>query len=110
MFVDTETASDQSDVEGRIRALSEDLKRRKMEAERLKKEQKKRQKEKLWQQEQTLKNQIEVRTVVIFRILVSFFFFFSWRIFRNAESPSESFSLSFVVDFSSTTIKFGIPT
>ena len=59
-----ETASEQSDVEGRIRALNDDLQRRKREAERLKKEQRKEEKKqehnKLKEQEQALKEQIEV--------------------------------------------------
>ena len=51
-------------MEGRIRALNDDLQRRKREAERLKKEQRKEEKKqehnKLKEQEQALKEQIEV--------------------------------------------------
>ena len=60
-----ETTSDQSDVEGRIRTLTEELKRRKLEAERLKKEQKKKQKEKLRAHEDSLKKQIEVGWLIV---------------------------------------------
>lgn len=60
LWLPTETASDQSDVEGRIRALGDELKRRKLEAEKLKREKKKKQKEKLKEQEENLKQQIEV--------------------------------------------------
>ena len=56
----TEPQSDASDVEGRIRALTEELKRRKLEADRLKKEARKKNKEKLYAQEDSLKKQIEV--------------------------------------------------
>ncbi|XP_064650175.1 centrosome-associated protein 350-like isoform X3 [Lineus longissimus] len=60
-YTQSETASisDASDIEGRIRALNEDLKRRKSEADRLKKEQKKRHKDRLKAQEASLKKQIE---------------------------------------------------
>ncbi|XP_013412629.1 centrosome-associated protein 350 isoform X2 [Lingula anatina] len=67
-YAQSETASDQSDVEGRIRALAEDLKRRKIEAERLKREQKKRHKERLRAQEASLKKQIEAYDNVIVQI------------------------------------------
>ncbi|XP_033728999.1 centrosome-associated protein 350-like isoform X2 [Pecten maximus] len=55
----TETQSDFSDYEGRVRALNEELKRRKVEADRLKKERKKRKKEILKNKEVALKKQIE---------------------------------------------------
>ena len=60
IFCLTETASDQSDVEGRIRALNQELMKRKREAEQLKKEAKRRDKERLKAQEASLKKQIEV--------------------------------------------------
>ena len=63
-FFLVETASDQSDVEGRIRALNQELIKRKREAEQLKKEAKRRDKERLKAQEASLKKQIEVRTVI----------------------------------------------
>ncbi|XP_043941681.1 centrosome-associated protein 350 [Protopterus annectens] len=55
----SETASDQSDIESRIRALREELKQRKAIAEQLKKEQKKRYKERLKAQEASLIKQLE---------------------------------------------------
>ena len=55
-----DTCSDQSDVEGRILALQEELRRRKMEAERLRREQRRKHRDKLRQQEQSLRKQIEV--------------------------------------------------
>ncbi|XP_074655620.1 centrosome-associated protein 350-like [Tubulanus polymorphus] len=61
-YTPSETASDQSDVEGRVRALNEDLKRRKAEAERLnkfRKEQRRRNKDRLKAQEASLKKQVE---------------------------------------------------
>lgn len=69
----SETASDQSDVEGRIRALSEELVRRKAEADRLKREHKKRQRDALKVKEQSLKKQIEVRFLhcYVFRSMTS---------------------------------------
>ncbi|KAL5012691.1 hypothetical protein ScPMuIL_011242 [Solemya velum] len=54
-----ETQSDQSDFEGRIRALSDELRRRKIEAEKLKRERKKRKKELMKNKEESLKKQIE---------------------------------------------------
>lgn len=59
-FVIPETASDQSDIEVRIHALSEELKRRKAEAEKLKKEQKKKNRERLKEKELSLQKQLEV--------------------------------------------------
>ncbi|XP_062614422.1 centrosome-associated protein 350-like [Saccostrea cucullata] len=55
----TETQSDLSDFEGRVRALTEDLKRRKIQADKLKKERKKRRKDILKNKEEALKKQIE---------------------------------------------------
>ena len=55
-----ETLSDASDIEVRIRALSEDLKRKKNEADRLRQEKKAKYKEKLKAQEESLIKQIEV--------------------------------------------------
>ncbi|XP_041481736.1 centrosome-associated protein 350-like isoform X3 [Lytechinus variegatus] len=55
----SETASDQSDIEGRVRALKDALKRRKMEADRLRKQQKRLNREKLKAQEASLKKQLE---------------------------------------------------
>ncbi len=56
----TETASDQSDVEGRIKVLTEELKKRKGEAEKVKKEARCKHKEKLREKEDQLKKQIAV--------------------------------------------------
>uniref|UniRef100_T1JKR7 Uncharacterized protein n=1 Tax=Strigamia maritima TaxID=126957 RepID=T1JKR7_STRMM len=53
------TASDLSDIEGRVHALKEELRRRKFEADRLRKEQKRRNKERLKAQEASLLKQIE---------------------------------------------------
>ncbi|XP_043226325.1 centrosome-associated protein 350-like [Amphibalanus amphitrite] len=58
-FSQNDTCSDQSDVEGRIFALQEELKRRKVEAERLRREQRRKHREKLRQQEQSLRKQLE---------------------------------------------------
>ncbi|XP_014663639.1 PREDICTED: centrosome-associated protein 350-like [Priapulus caudatus] len=55
----SESMSDQSDVEGRIHALAEQLRTRKIEADRLKKEQKKRHREHLKAREDSLRKQIE---------------------------------------------------
>lgn len=57
----SETTSDQSDIEGRIRALKDELRKRKSVVDQLKKEQKKRQKERLKAQEASLIKQLEVR-------------------------------------------------
>lgn len=56
----SETPSEQSDVEGQILALREELKRRQLEAARLKKEQKRRCRELLQQKEQVLRKHIEM--------------------------------------------------
>lgn len=55
----TETISDQSDIESRIKALKEELRKRKFMAYQLKKEQKKRNKERLKAQEASLLKQLE---------------------------------------------------
>ncbi|XP_059923749.1 centrosome-associated protein 350 isoform X2 [Gadus macrocephalus] len=55
----TDPMSDQSDIESRIRALKEELKKRKSMAYQLKKEQKKRHKERLKAQEASLLKQLE---------------------------------------------------
>ncbi|XP_059503699.1 centrosome-associated protein 350 isoform X3 [Stegostoma tigrinum] len=55
----SETTSDQSDIESRIRALKDELKKRKSIVDKLKKEQKKRQKERLKAQEASLIKQLE---------------------------------------------------
>ncbi|XP_035870903.1 centrosome-associated protein 350 isoform X2 [Phyllostomus discolor] len=55
----SETTSDQSDIEGRIRALKDELRKRKSVVDQLKKEQKKRQKERLKAQEASLLKQLE---------------------------------------------------
>ncbi|XP_032147142.1 centrosome-associated protein 350 isoform X4 [Sapajus apella] len=55
----SETTSDQSDIEGRIRALKDELRKRKSVVNQLKKEQKKRQKERLKAQEASLIKQLE---------------------------------------------------
>ncbi|XP_077986378.1 centrosome-associated protein 350-like [Glandiceps talaboti] len=55
----SETTSDLSDVEGRIAALKDALRKRKIEVERLRKQQKKRHRERLRAQEASLKKQLE---------------------------------------------------
>ena len=59
-FFSPETQSDQSDFEGKIRALNEELRRRKAEADKLKRERKKKRKELMKNKEESLKKQIEV--------------------------------------------------
>ncbi|XP_078141690.1 centrosome-associated protein 350 isoform X1 [Centroberyx gerrardi] len=59
MVTQTEPMSDQSDIESRIRALKEELRKRKFMAYQLKKEQKKRHKERLKAQEANLLKQLE---------------------------------------------------
>lgn len=56
--------SDQSDIESRIKALKEELRKRKFMAYQLKKEQKKRHKERLKAQEASLLKQLEVNVYV----------------------------------------------
>lgn len=60
-----DTTTDQSDVELRISALQEQLRQRKMEAERLRREEKQLRKEKLRAKEQSLLKQLEVSFSVI---------------------------------------------
>ncbi|XP_015907783.2 uro-adherence factor A isoform X1 [Parasteatoda tepidariorum] len=55
----SETASDQSDIEGRIHALTEQLRRRRAEAEKLKREHKKKYREQLKEKELSLQKQLE---------------------------------------------------
>ena len=55
-----ESQSELSDFEGRIRALNEELRKRKTEADKLKRERKKKKKELMKNKEETLKKQIEV--------------------------------------------------
>ncbi|XP_035510051.1 centrosome-associated protein 350 isoform X1 [Morone saxatilis] len=59
MAMQTEPISDQSDIESRIKALKEELRKRKFMAYQLKKEQKKRHKERLKAQEASLLKQLE---------------------------------------------------
>jgi hypothetical protein len=59
-FPCAETPSDASDYEARIKFLNEELKRRKLEAEGLKKEQKKRRKDRMKEKEAELNQQIAV--------------------------------------------------
>nr|CAD7257628.1 unnamed protein product [Timema shepardi] len=59
IFSQNDTASEQSDIEGRVAALREQLRRRKMKAEKLQKEQKRLKREKLKAKEQSLLKQIE---------------------------------------------------
>lgn len=66
-----ETISDQSDIESRIKALKEELKKRKLMASQLKKEQKKRHKERLKAEEASLLKQLEVNMMC----LNNFFFY-----------------------------------
>ena len=63
-----ETLSDQSDVEGRIHALNEDLRRRRHQADQLKREQKRRSRDKLKAHEAALKKQLEVSGVHAHRL------------------------------------------
>ncbi|KAL1434446.1 hypothetical protein MTO96_011544 [Rhipicephalus appendiculatus] len=56
----SETASDQSDIECRIIALSQELKKRQLEAEQLKQEQRRRRTEVLREREESLKKHIEL--------------------------------------------------
>ncbi|XP_053549912.1 centrosome-associated protein 350 isoform X2 [Bombina bombina] len=55
----SETTSDQSDIEGRVRALKDELRKRKSIVDNLKKEQKRRQKERLRAQEAILLQQLQ---------------------------------------------------
>lgn len=64
-FFSIESQSELSDFEGRIRALNEELRKRKTEADKLKRERKKKKKELMKNKEETLKKQIEVLLMVI---------------------------------------------
>lgn len=74
MFDLTETASDQSDIEVRIHALAEELRRRKYEAEKLKREQKRKYREHLKGTELSLQKQVEVIFSYIILIFLVFHF------------------------------------
>ncbi|KAM9848905.1 centrosome-associated protein 350 [Aulostomus maculatus] len=65
LVTQTETISDQSDIESRIKALKEELRKRKSMAYQLKKEQKKRHKERLKAQEASLLKQLESYDIYI---------------------------------------------
>ncbi|XP_026200358.1 centrosome-associated protein 350 isoform X3 [Anabas testudineus] len=65
MATQTEPISDQSDIESRIKALKEELRKRKFMAYQLKKEQKKRHKERLKAQEASLLKQLETYDNII---------------------------------------------
>lgn len=65
----SEPISDQSDIESRIKALKEELRKRKSMAYQLKKEQKKRHKERLKAQEASLLKQLEVNVCVFIRLV-----------------------------------------
>ncbi|XP_029005030.1 centrosome-associated protein 350 isoform X2 [Betta splendens] len=65
MATQTEPISDQSDIESRIKALKEELRKRKFMAYQLKKEQKKRHKERLKAQEANLLKQLETYDNII---------------------------------------------
>lgn len=67
----SEPISDQSDIESRIKALKEELRKRKFMAYQLKKEQKKRHKERLKAQEASLLKQLEVNASICAIIHVS---------------------------------------
>lgn len=62
MLYFTETLSEQSETEVRVSALHEQLKQRKLEAERLQREHKRAQRERLKMKEQALIKQIQVST------------------------------------------------
>ena len=66
LLVMLEIASDQSDIEGRVKALESELRKRKMEADKLRRQQKRMQREKLKAQEASLKKQLEVSIDVKF--------------------------------------------
>lgn len=86
----SEPISDQSDIESRIKALKEELRKRKFMAYQLKKEQKKRHKERLKAQEASLLKQLEVSLCVhlfmyrisrflhILTVVISYSFFQSY--------------------------------
>lgn len=65
----SEPISDQTDIETRIKALKEELKKRKLMAYQLKKEQKKRHKERLKAQEANLLKQLQVNVYAFTQIV-----------------------------------------
>lgn len=65
-----ETMSEQSDMEVRISVLKEQLRQRKLEAEKLRREQTRAQREKLKAKEQSLLKQIQV--IILFLFLLIF--------------------------------------
>lgn len=67
----SEPISDQSDIESRIKALKEELRKRKFMAYQLKKEQRKRHKERLKAQEASLLKQLEVNVSICVFVHVS---------------------------------------
>lgn len=69
LYLPSEPISDQSDIETRIKALKEELKKRKFMAYQLKKEQKKRQKERLKAQEANLLKQLQVSVYPFIQIV-----------------------------------------
>ena len=72
-YVIAETASDVSDVESRLLALTDQLQRRQTEAQRLKTEHRRLSKEKLKAQESALIKQIEVKDFLVFGFLCCVF-------------------------------------
>lgn len=68
LYLPSEPISDQSDIETRIKALKEELKKRKFMAYQLKKEQKKRHKEQLKAQEANLLKQLQVNVYTFIQI------------------------------------------
>lgn len=69
LYLPSEPISDQSDIETRIKALKEELKKRKCMAYQLKKEQKKRHKEQLKAQEANLLKQLQVNVYTFIQIV-----------------------------------------
>lgn len=69
LYLPSEPISDQSDIETRIRALKEELKKRKFMAYQLKKEQKKRHNERLKAQEANLLKQLQVSVYAFIQIV-----------------------------------------
>lgn len=69
LYLPSEPISDQSDIETRIKALKEELKKRKFMAYQLKKEQKKRHKERLKAQEANLLKQLQVSVYAFIQIV-----------------------------------------
>ena len=71
----SEPISDQSDIESRIKALKEELRKRKFMAYQLKKEQKKRNKERLKAQEASLLKQLEVNVCLYIHSYIHIYIF-----------------------------------